>query len=384
MAREKSVALFSPRFVPTTQTFIYEESTRYQRYRAEVFTRFRMNADLFPFSPVHALAAETGPRHSLQSFAYHTTTLNLRFYRELSSGRFDLIHALFGRSAINALPYQRMCHLPLIVTFRGRDAAVLASPQRKAPVNWPYWILSKVLFKRASRYLTVSEDLAERLLRAGADPAKVMVWHSGVTIPPPTMRPLGSKTTILIVGRFVEKKGIEFGLEAFGQLARQRPGVTLRIVGDGPPRAKYEAIAAGTGVGNRILFLGMLSHADLRTELDRADILFAPSITPRDDVEGVPTVMMEANARNMPVVAARTGGLVDIVEDGRTGLLVSTRDVPGFVGALRHLVDNPAERQGMGLAAREKMVREHNIVDRIAVLESVYDDVIARYRAGQS
>src|SRR5262245_27292755 len=238
----RRVALFSPRFVPSSQTFIYQESTPSRRYQAEVFTRYRMNADEFPFSPVHALGSGKGPRQSWQSILYQATTLSPAFFRRLASARFDLIHGLFGRSAVNALPYQRRFRLPLIVTFRGADAAVLVSPKRFSPANVPYWLLSKTLFRRAARYLTVSEGLAERLLRAGADPAKVRVWHSGVEIPPDEVRPQRSSTVILTVGRFVEKKGIEYAIESFARFARERADVYLRIIGDGPPRSRYEEL----------------------------------------------------------------------------------------------------------------------------------------------
>ena len=379
-----AVALFSPRFVPPTQTFVYEETKHYQRYQAEVFTRFRMNAEQFPFAPVHALASDSGPRHSVESFLYQTTTLSPTFARHLASRRFDLIHALFGRAGVNALPYHAAFDLPLIVTFRGHDGAVLSDRERFRPPNWPYWLLSKALFRRASRCLTVSSDLAERLLRAGADPDKVLVWHSGVEIPPPVERPsAGAQTVIVIVGRFVEKKGIEYGLQAFDELARERPGVHLRIVGDGPLRRRYEQMASQSGARERIVFLGMLSHARLREELAHADILFAPSVTPKTDVEGVPTVMMEANARGVPAVASRTGGLPDIVEHARTGLLVEERDVRGFVDALRLLTDDVDRRRAMGEAARSKMAREHNIVGRMGALEDIYDQVIWMHRTSR-
>jgi colanic acid/amylovoran biosynthesis glycosyltransferase len=377
------VALFTPRFVPASQTFIFEESTRYQRYEAEVFTRFRMNEAQFPFAPVHALAHEGGAAQSLESFLYQATTLSPTFFGTMRRRRFDIIHGLFGRSAVNALAYQARFDLPLVVTFRGADVAVLTSRRRALPVNVPYWLLSGRLFRKASRYVAVSQDLVERLLRAGADPAKLAVWHAGVAIPPAIERSASSPgpLRILIVGRFVEKKGIEFGLQAFAELARDRPNVRLRIVGDGPPRGRYEAIARATGVGDRIAFLGMQTHEELRSELAETDLLFAPSVTVEGDVEGVPTVMMEANARSIPVVAARTGGLPEIVEDGVTGLLTRERDVSGLAAALRALVDDGGRRVAMGVAARRKMEREHNIVDRMALIERMYDEAIDEHRA---
>jgi glycosyltransferase involved in cell wall biosynthesis len=374
-------ALFTPRFVPPTQTFIYEETCHYHRYAAEVFARYRMNEEQFPFAPVHALASESGPRSSFESFLYQNTTVSPTFLRLLSTGRYTIIHGLFGRSAVNALPYHYAAGLPLIVTFRGADAAVLAGPARHAPANVPYWVLSKLLFKRAGRLLTVSEDLAGRLLAAGADSKKVHVWHSGIVIPPHERRNTRNKTVILTVGRFVEKKGIEYAIEAFARLARERPDVELRLIGDGPPRTRYEELARTSGVGDRIVFLGTVPHPVLRAELSAADILFAPSVAARDDAEGVPTVMMEASAREVPIVASRVGGIPDIVEEGKTGLLVAERDVSGFVDALRALTIDARCRRAMGEAGRDKMGREHNLDDRMAVLEAHYDEVIGEYRA---
>ena len=375
------VALFTPRFVPTSQTFIFEESTRYQRYEAEVFTRFRMNETEFPFAaPVHALASERGPAWSWESALYQATTLSPTFLRTMRPGKFDVIHGLFGRSAVNAMTYQSRCRLPLVVTFRGADVAVLESADRWRPRNLPYWLLSKCLFTRASRYIAVSQDLVDRLLRVGADPKKLSLWHAGVAIPAPIDRPRSPHPLrILIVGRFVEKKGIPYGLDAFAEVARERPESCCGSSGR-PAARGVQRLALATGVGDRIAFLGMQTHAELRDELAATDMLFAPSITVDGDVEGVPTVMMEAAARSIPVVAARSGGLPEIVEDGVTGLLVPERDVRALARAVRALVDDGARRVAMGCAARAKITREHNIVDRMALVERMYDEAIAEYR----
>jgi glycosyltransferase involved in cell wall biosynthesis len=371
------VALFTPRFVPSSQTFIFEETTQYRRYDAEVFTRFRMNEAQFPFAPVHALASERGPRTTAGSLLYQATTLSPTFFRVMRTRRFDVVHGLFGRSAVNALTYARAFDLPLVVTFRGADVAVLGGAGRRHPANWPYVVMTRRLFAKASRYVALSQDLADRLLRAGADPAKLKVWHAGVAIPPPSeRREHPGPLRIVLVGRFVEKKGIPYAIEAFALLARERPDVVLRIIGDGPPRAAYETLARELGVADRVMFLGMQTHEALRGELAAADILVAPSVTLAGDVEGIPTTLLEANARGVPAVATRTGGIPEVIVDNVTGLLVSERDIPGLASALQALVSDGARRLAMGRAAREKVAREHDIADRMALVERMYDEAI--------
>ncbi len=372
-AGRPKVAVFSSRFLHYSQTFVFDEIRYHARYLAEVFTRERLNAEKFPFSPVHSL---TG----LEAFAYRTTLLSPTFFRLFREGRFDLVHAHFGSGACYALPYCTRFRLPLVVTFHGYDVPLLLSSERFHPANWAYWACSRWLFRRADLLLAVSEDLRSLLISAGAPAEKVAVHRLGIdTMLPPRVERTDEKMVVLMAGRMVEKKGFEYGIRAFAQALKKHPALRLRLVGDGERRRDYERLIGSLGLSGKVEMTGILSHAELLETMRRSDIVLVPSVTARNgDREGIPMVVYEAAALGMPMIASKHGGMPEVIADGVTGLLVPERDVAALAGALRQLIENPALRQSLGEAARRKAQSEFDIRQRITALEERYDELLRR------
>ncbi len=145
---------------------------------------------------------------------------------------------------------------------------------------------------------------------------------------------------ILFVGRLVSRKGVEFLLDAVERLG----GAPLTIVGDGPKRRGLERRARGLPVR----FLGSLPPEEVRRRLKEAMILVLPAV----QGEGVPNVLLEAMACGTPVVATDGGGVPDLVEDGRTGLLVPPRDAPRLAEALGRLLEDADLRARLSAGGR--------------------------------
>ena len=185
-----------------------------------------------------------------------------------------------------------------------------------------------------------------------------------------------------MVGRLVEKKGFEYGLRAFARVARSHPNLFLTMVGDGPRRRTLEHLTRSLGIGDRVVFTGVLSGHDVSERLRRSDILLAPSVTGRDgNREGSPMTVKEGSASQTVPVSTYHAGIPEIVEDGTTGFLVSERDVEGLAERLDRLVRDRTLRERMGRAARAKM--EHEFDNRVQVdeLERIYDRVAADKRS---
>src|SRR5690606_29561840 len=122
------VALFNTRFLPYSQTFVYEELRQHQRYEVEVFARQRLLPERFPYPHVHV--AEP---------LYGYTRRSAKFDRLFATRRFDLVHAHFGTGAVYAVRFAQRFDLPLIVTFHGADVGLLLSRyERSKPTNWRY------------------------------------------------------------------------------------------------------------------------------------------------------------------------------------------------------------------------------------------------------
>ncbi len=385
MPSQRRVAYFCANFLPASQTFVYRELTAHVRYQAEVFARGRQHPDLFPFEPVHTLLPAHRTVDWFEAARYTVLRSSSRFFHRLRNGHFDLVHAQFGPAAAQAVPMCEALGLPMICTFGGIDVAVLATNMRFRPSHWaywPYWSWSRRMFRRLDRILAVSQDLADRLVGAGAPEEKVHVFHRGIAVPtrvPPLLsRP--SPVEILVVGRLVEKKGIEYALQAFARSSLLRQQARLMVVGDGPLRDRLATIIRDEGLHDVVQLLGRRPHHEVLARMERAQVVLVPSVTARSgDTEGVPNVLKEANARGVPVVGTRHGGITEIIEEGKTGLLVPERDAVALATAIERLIERPQLRARLGDAARDKMKREFDESRRIDVLESHYDDVI---RAG--
>lgn len=367
------VAVFSSRFLSYSQTFVYEEIRHHRRYQAEVFTRERLNAERFPFSPVHSLSG-------VEAWLYRTTLLSRTFFRLFQNDRFDIVHAHFGSGACYALPYAARFSLPLVVTFHGHDVPLLLSAERFHPANWGYWACSRWLFARADLMLTVSEDLRALLISAGAPAAKVAVHRLGIdTELAPRVERTDEHLVVFMAGRMVEKKGFEYGIRAFAEVLKKYPGLRLRLVGEGERRRDYERLIGNLGLSGQVEMTGVVPHAELLEAMRQSDIVLVPSVTARNgDREGVPMIVYEAASLGMPTIASKHGGSPEVIEDGVTGLLVAERDVAAIAEALADLMENPARRHSLGEAARRKAQREFDIRKRTDALEAHYDELRLR------
>lgn len=206
---------------------------------------------------------------------------------------------------------------------------------------------------------------------------KLRVVHCGVDpdrFPAVDRRDRSGELELLTVGRLVPVKGqgllIEalaaLGADGVGGACRARP--TLTIVGDGPSLAGLRALSARLGVADRVRFAGAVGQHEIGGYYERADAFLLPSFA-----EGIPVVLMEAMATGMPVIASRITGIPELVEDGRSGLLVTPGRLDQLIEALATLTGYDAERRhALGSAGRAKVVAEFSIEDTARQLQRTF------------
>lgn len=367
------VAVFSTQFLPYSQTFVYEELRRHERYLPEVFARRRLLAQRFPFTPVHV----AGP-------LYGVARRSARFDRRFREQRFDLVHAHFGTGAVYALRWAERFDLPLVVSFHGRDVTRLCFGDRYLPTSWRYAGLSRRLFGRMTLGLCASSELRDLLIGLGVSGDKLRVHRLGVALDAfrRGARQAG-RVQVAMVGRLQPKKGFAYGLRAFASAARTRPALQLRIAGDGPLRRELHALAKRLDLAGRVAFEGVLAPSEVARLLGESDVLLAPSvIAPGGDRDSGLLVAKEASASEAVPIASLHGGLPDIVDDGITGYLVGERDVSALAERLARVSDDAALRERLGRAARAKMEREYDNRACVARLEGHYDDARAMHARG--
>jgi glycosyltransferase involved in cell wall biosynthesis len=369
--RSGLVALFADRFLPYSQTFIYEQIRAQGRYTADVFCKERLNEDRFPYDRVLHPTSWLGQR------VYENVGYWPDFDRVLAEGRHDLVHAHFGTTAVYALPYVVRHALPFVVTFWGNDVSVLLGTGRYNPKNWRYMALFDTIAAHADRMLCVSTELAEFVRDLSGRPEAVTMWSHGVDLN--RFQPVDHSNTIpevVMVGRFTEKKGHVYAIRAFADALDAGREAHLTLIGSGEREPRCRRLVRDRGIGEHVTFAGVLSQEEVATHLARADVALVPSVVARNhDREGSPTVAKEASACGVPLIATYHAGLPEIVDDGETGFLVPERRVDALADRLIRLLDDDALRRRMGRAARAKMEREFDLHDRVRALERHYDAV---------
>ena len=262
----------------------------------------------------------------------------------------DLVHAHWLVSALPALVTGR----PMVLQLWGTDVELA----RRAP-----W-LARPLMRRARVVVCASQALADAARALGA--REVRVIPSGIALPPQP-GPSAEPPHVLFVGRLSLEKGIRELLAATrggapaGAGLADRPTLPLVVVGDGPLRPQVPQA------------LGIIPNTELGPYYERAAVVCCPSLR-----EGFGVACLEAMAHGRPVVASAVGGLLDLVDDGVTGLLVPPGDPRALREALERLLGDLGLRERMGAAARERARERFSWEAATATTVASYRSVLGR------
>jgi glycosyltransferase involved in cell wall biosynthesis len=220
----------------------------------------------------------------------------------------------------------------------------------------------------AAFVVAISRENRRRIVEVcgPAAAAKVRVIHCGVDtvrFSPASSQPTaGRHFTILSVGRLLPVKGHAFLVAACQRLAAAGVAFRCQIVGDGPLREELRRQIAAARLADDVELLGARSSDEVQALMASADAVVLPSVpTPDGREEGIPIVLMEAMSSGLAVVASRTGGIPELVEDGEGGLLVEPGDAEGLAEALRGLASDAAARAMIGRAARARVLEAFDL-----------------------
>jgi glycosyltransferase involved in cell wall biosynthesis len=248
----------------------------------------------------------------------------------------DLVHAHWLPSGAVALTTRK----PFVVQLWGTDVELA----RRAP-----WLARRVL-ERARLTICASNALADSARELGAKAVRVI--PSAVELPERVGEP-ADPPEVLFVGRLSPEKGIL-------DLVQAADGIPLTVAGDGPLRDRVPGA------------LGFVQHTALPPLYERAAVVAVPSHR-----EGFGVACAEAMAHARPVVASAVGGLLDLVVDGETGVLVPPRDVPALRGALERLLADPDLRRRLGEAGRARVQERFSWPAVTDATIAAYEDALA-------
>lgn len=291
------------------------------------------------------------------------------------NGRFDLVHVHWPLPhAIPGFAAKRAGALPLVSTFHGVE---LTWARRQLPFLVPAlrrWI-------RRSNAVTANSSYTAAMIREVYDrPVDRIPFGSTVdaSSAEPRAYVRGSPFELLFVGRLVERKGLQHLLPALAQL-RARHDVRLEVVGAGPLDGALREQARALQLADAVRFHGFVDASELARRYASAHAFVLPAVQDsKGDQEGLGVVLVEAGAHGLPLVASESGGIVDVVRDGETGLLVPPADERALESAIERLVLDPALARRLGAGAQARVAAEFSwpaIVERLlAVYRRVTND----------
>jgi glycosyltransferase involved in cell wall biosynthesis len=214
----------------------------------------------------------------------------------------------------------------------------------------------KVLQTKTNRIVALSEFARSRFVLAGLPAEKIIVKPNGAI--DHGIRNNGKGQAILFVGRLSEEKGVQTLLRA-----ARLGNFPVKIIGDGPLRTELENSAPPN-----VTFLGRLPHDKVIAEMAQARCLVMPSVS----YEGSPVSLAEAFSVGLPVIASRLGSLIELVEDGVTGIHFAPNDATGLVSAVEQLTRNEEFSAKLGYQARQRYEARFAPARVVSDLESIY------------
>lgn len=373
MIDPRSIVVFRRTILPWSETFVASQQLALTRFHPVFvgYARDAKGARLVEGHPTVLLSAHHVAPPLGKALLKYLGIVPGAWREAIAATKPALVHAYFGSGAIPAGHLARRLGVPLVVSYLGMDITV--TPRSQAEVR-----RRRRAFAMADRVLCVSEFLARKLREAGCPPEKIQVHYTGVDVTkfvPSGEPPVPDQ--VLFVGRLAAKKGVIHLLRAMVTVQRTVPHAECVIAGDGPLRGELEGAAAALGV--RARFLGVQTPAQVNALMQRATVLCGPSVVDaRGNAEGLPFTFLEAQACGCPVVVSTSGGTAEGVADGETGYCVAPGDEGALADRLLRILTDPARRAQMSRAARAHMERAFNLRTQTAVLEGIYDDVIAR------
>lgn len=331
------------------------------------------------YTPWERLAADKNePRFAP---ALETLSINLAMARDPVDA--DVVHAHTWYADMGGFWIRTLHRIPLVVTLHSMEPL---RPWKADQLGSGYLLSSwieKTSVEGADRVIAVSAKMRDDILaHFDADPKKVVVIHNGIdpdrfvrTEARDHLDRLGVKSPyVLFVGRITDQKGIFHLLEAAKKLPA---GVQVVLCASAPDTPEIEArLRTAVPAHPNVRWIYEMVSLDVVKQLySHAAVFACPSV-----YEPFGLINLEAMACETPVVASAVGGIVEVVEDGSTGLLVPPARPDELASALRRVLDDPAMGRAMGKAGRKRVEEKFSWASVAARTQEVYGEAIDEFK----
>ena len=357
-----------------SRTFYYGEAARNMPVKR--IARIKKSLSLLK---IHFFSNKMIIMNSLNIFKYHEEAVSLKLLYKvipfLNKGKYDVVQCHFGPNGNLGILLKDLGVFSgkIITVFHGYDMSKYIYEHGRNVYN--------NLYGKGDYFLPISERWKNELISLGCREDKIKVHHMGID--PHKYNHANRKSKyegkikILTIGRFVEKKGIRYGIEAVGTVMREHADLEYRIIGDGPLRNDVEDIISNMNLRGKVILLGWKSQKEIIDFIKDSDILLAPSVTGQDgDQEGIPVVLMEAMAMGIPVVSTDHSGIPELVKDGVSGFLAPEKDVAALADKIKQCIEARGSWPDIGAEGCKTIFNEYNIHDLNVKLTGIYENLV--------
>jgi glycosyltransferase involved in cell wall biosynthesis len=295
----------------------------------------------------------------------------------------DIIHAHWViPNGLIASIVSKLRKIPFIISLHGSDMFL-------ARRNLLYGYISKWIFQNASGVTACSPDLKKialsietnqnvELIPWGADPNLFKRAHHS-SLNRERVHPISVELIITSLGRLVHKKGFNILLEAFSHAIKEIPQLKLIIGGDGPNRDALFKKSVDLGLENDVKFVGNVPWDSVPYFLSQSDIFILPSIVdPRGNVDGLPTVLLEAMSCENAVIASDIGGVSMVIDNYKTGILIKPGGIEQLTNSILILAKDKEFRIRLGSEARKSVIENFNWQNTAKKIEEIIIQVVTQ------
>ncbi len=247
----------------------------------------------------------------------------------------------------------------------------------RARRNW----FARLRYDAAARIVAISRWSAEHVIRSGIPESKLAIVYEGIEIP---ARPSGEQRAqararwgvpvdaplLGCVGVLSPDKGQEWLIRSLAELRKKFPTAKLLLAGDGPCRERLQKLAREVGVVDAVISAGFIS--DIDSVYAALDVFLLPSF-----FEALSNALMSAMAYAIPSIAFNLGGPAEIIEDGKSGLLVEPANVESLCTAISRILDDAALASSLGENGRHRIEQDFSAAKMVGEMLRIYEECLA-------
>jgi glycosyltransferase involved in cell wall biosynthesis len=291
--------------------------------------------------------------------------------------RVDIWHGHDYKSNALGLLLRRFWPMRLITTVHG-----WVKHTRRTPL---YYRIDRFCLPRYERIICVSQDLYDQCLEIGVPADRCLLIENGIDLNEYTrtqsraeaQQVLGIRPQRLVVGavgRLSDEKGFDLLIRAVARLIQTGLDVELLIAGDGDEEPRLRTLIDELGCADRVRLLGF--QANVKELYQAFDVFVLSSLR-----EGLPNVLLEAMALEVPVLATRIAGVPRLIDDGNNGLLIQPGSMDELTHALERLLRDAELRHRLCRAGRETIASRYSFAVRMRKIQAIYDNLLGRRRS---